>query len=228
VNFAVDRRKISALFGGPSTTRVTCQILPPGMAGYRPYCPYTVGTGPRYAGPDLARARRLVAAWGTAGRRVTVIGPDDPRGKPFSRLLVKTLERLGYRAKLKLAGDPGRYFSTILTLGSRWQIGFYGWVQDYPAPADFLDAAIGCGSPFDPSHFCDRTIERAVHRALRLQRTDPGAASLQWARVDRMVTDAAPWVAAFNQRDLDFVSTGVGNYQHSPQWGMLIGQVWVR
>jgi hypothetical protein len=43
-----------------------------------------------------------------------------------------------------------------------------------------------------------------------------------------MVTDAAPWIAAFSERDQDFVSARVGNYQHNPQWGMLIGQVWVR
>ncbi len=226
MNFAVDRRTAVHRFGGSASTQVTCQILPPGMAGYRPYCPYTLGGGPRYRGPDLDQARRLVAASHTAGQTVSVAG--DQGNKWFAQLLVRALRALGYRTTLKIFSDPGAYFSTIGSPRSRWQIGFYAWAQDYPAPADFLDVAIGCGSPFDPSHFCDTTIDHAVDRALRLQSSNPGAASLQWARVDRMVTDAAPWIPAFNQRDQDFVSARVGNYQHNPQWGLLIGQVWVR
>jgi peptide/nickel transport system substrate-binding protein len=226
MNFAVDRRTAARLFGGPARTQMSCQILPSGMAGYRPYCPYTLGGGPGYRGPDLDRARRLVSASHTAGQTVSVAG--DPQNKAFSELFARTLRALHYRTTLKIFSDSGTYYRTIGSPGSRWQIGFYGWVQDYPAPADLLDVAIGCGSPFDPSHFCDATVEKAVHRALQLQSSNPAAASLQWARIDRMVTDAAPWIAAFSERDQDFVSARVGNYQHNPQWGMLIGQVWVR
>ena len=31
-----------------------------------------------------------------------------------------------------------------------------------------------------------------------------------------------------NRRGFDFVSARVGNYQHHPQWGLLIGQLWVK
>jgi peptide/nickel transport system substrate-binding protein len=226
MNFAIDRRTAAHLFGGPTSTQVTCQILPPGMAGYRQYCPYTLGGGQRYRGPDLDRARRLVSASHTAGQTVSVAG--DPQNKRFAQFFARTLRALRYRTTLKIFSDPETYYDTIGSPGNRWQIGFYGWNQDYPAPADFLDVAIGCGSPFDPSNFCDATVEKAVHRALQVQSSNPAAASLQWAQVDRMVTDAAPWIAAFNERNQDFVSARVGNYQHNPQCGMLIGQVWVR
>jgi ABC-type transport system substrate-binding protein/class 3 adenylate cyclase len=226
MNLAIDRRTAVRLFGGPASTQVTCQTLPPGMAGYRPYCPYTLGGGPRYRGPDLKRARRLVSASHTAGRTVSVAG--DPQNKRFSQLFARTLRALHYRTTLKIFPDSGTYYRAIGSPGHRWQIGFFGWSQDYPAPADFLDVVFGCGSPFDPSHFCDARVEKAVQRALQLQSSNPAAASLQWAQVDRMVTDAAPWIAAFNARNQDFVSARVGNYQHNPQWGMLIGQVWVR
>jgi peptide/nickel transport system substrate-binding protein len=147
MNFAVDRRTAARLFGGPARTQMSCQILPSGMAGYRPYCPYTLGGGPGYRGPDPDRARRLVSASHTAGQTVSVAG--DPQNKAFSELFVRTLRALHYRTTLKIFSDSGTYYRTIGSPGSRWQIGFYGWVQDYPAPADFLDVAIGCGSPFD-------------------------------------------------------------------------------
>jgi DNA-binding SARP family transcriptional activator/ABC-type transport system substrate-binding protein len=73
-NLALDRRKIVRLYGGPDIAAPTCQVLPPGIPGYRPYCPYTRNPGPsgHWNGPDLARARRLVAASGTRGARVTL------------------------------------------------------------------------------------------------------------------------------------------------------------
>ena len=40
-NFAFDRTKAVELLGGPSVAIPTCQLLPPGMPSYRPYCPYT-------------------------------------------------------------------------------------------------------------------------------------------------------------------------------------------
>ncbi len=73
VNFAIDRAAISASYG-PGFARPTCQLRPPGTVGFRRYCPYTAapdGTG-EWKAPDLARARRLVAASGTRGMSVTV------------------------------------------------------------------------------------------------------------------------------------------------------------
>ena len=39
VNYAIDRNTVVALNGGPLNMQATCQILPPTMLGYHPYCP---------------------------------------------------------------------------------------------------------------------------------------------------------------------------------------------
>jgi ABC-type transport system substrate-binding protein len=49
-----------------------------------------------------------------------------------------------------------------------------------------------------------------------------------WAQNDRRIVDQAPWVPLYNTRSADFVSERVGNYQHHPQWGVLVDQLWVR
>jgi ABC-type transport system substrate-binding protein len=36
----------------------------------------------------------------------------------------------------------------------------------------------------------------------------------------------APWVPLTNALGLDVVSARVGNYQHNPQWGILVDQLW--
>ena len=42
------------------------------------------------------------------------------------------------------------------------------------------------------------------------------------------MTDDAPWVPLLNDRRIDLLARGVGNYQHHPQWGMLVDQLWLR
>ena len=62
----------------------------PTVAEYRPYCPYTARPGPRgsWRGPDLARARQLVAGSGTRGAKVTV---SEPGGNLVSLRKFKVL-----------------------------------------------------------------------------------------------------------------------------------------
>lgn len=80
----------------------------------------------------------------------------------------------------------------------------------------------------DLAAFCDPRIDSAIARAHSLHTTDPGVESQQWARIDRTLTDQAPWVPYANGVVLEVVSTRVGNYQNNPQWGTLLGQLWVR
>ncbi|HEY7198057.1 MAG TPA: ABC transporter substrate-binding protein [Gaiellaceae bacterium] len=224
VNLALDRRRMAAARAVVGS--LTCQILPPGIAGYRPYCPYTPGGGPDYRGPDLAAAKALVRASGTAGSAVTVL-LTDVGPQAFLRYAARVLERLGYRVRTKFL-PAAQYYPSILDPHGTVQFGGYGWLQDYPAPADFLDVLFRCGSQLDPSRFCDPEIDRLMDRAVELDRTDAPAANLLWAEIDRKVTDAAPWVPFVSPSAADFVSARVGNYARNPQWGVLLDQLWVR
>ena len=91
INFAVDRAELVELYGGPEVAAPTCQIVSPAFAGFSPYCPYTAAAsrGGGWTAPDLERARRLVAASGRAGARVTVdvgSGGVAPARRPLLRL----------------------------------------------------------------------------------------------------------------------------------------------
>ena len=67
-----------------------------------------------------------------------------------------------------------------------------------------------------------------IDRAIRLQLDDPAAAGALWAEIDRAIVDQAPYLWLVNQIAVEFVSERVGNYQSSPQWGVLLNQLWVR
>jgi peptide/nickel transport system substrate-binding protein len=229
LNYALDRAALARIYHA----RPACQVVPPQMPGYSPYCPYAthpLANGAR-KGPDLATARRLIAASGTRGMRVRVI--SDLRTPDLS-FVVALLRKLGYRALPWIV--PGRrYGLTISDSRNRVQIGSGGWGTDYPAASNFFDVKFSCGvyrpaNPFsnNDSEFCNRRIEAKADHARLLGLTDPPTASRKWQRVYRDIVDQAPWLPTVTPTWTDFVSKRVGNYQYHPLWGILIDQLWVR
>lgn len=104
------------LRGGPQLEQPSCQVLPPTLDGYRRYCPYTIHPNAEgnYEGPDLATARRLVAASGTAGQKVTVVGITAVFKPHGGNYLVSVLNSLGYKARFKNF-DRSAYFDRRFT-----------------------------------------------------------------------------------------------------------------
>ena len=86
---------MAQLYGASDLATPTRQILPPGLPGYRLYCPYA---------HDLVRARMLVSASGTRGQQVTVWSwTDDPTISPsIARYYASVPRELGYRARVHL------------------------------------------------------------------------------------------------------------------------------
>jgi YVTN family beta-propeller protein len=233
INLAVDRAAATSAWGGPNVAEPTCQLLPPNFPSYRPYCPYTVGStkSGTWTAPDLAKAKALVAHSGTRGMKVTVWAWSEAKG--FNQVAVKVLRSLGYRVAVKpVVGD--RYWGAAGDSRNRAQIGFDGWAFGYPDPASFLShfscPAFLPGNPdnLNGTEFCDPGIDRLMRRAQAEELSDPTGARALWQQVDRELTDASPWVPLMVTKDVNFLSKRVGNYQYSPQNGILIDQLWVR
>ena len=228
VNYAVDRNKLVRLVGAPNAARPTCQVLPPNFPGYEPYCPYTLD--PKAAGgwtaPDLAKARSLTRAAGTAGAKVELWW-HRVFGERAGRYLEQVLDSLGYRARLRLFDDDRTYFTAVRAPGASWHLAGTAWFADLPAASNFVNL-LSCGSPYNWGRFCDRRIDARIRRARGLQGRDPAAANGSWAALDRELTDGAPWVFLHTPYSADYVSKRVGNYQYHPLSGTLLSQLWVR
>jgi YVTN family beta-propeller protein len=239
VNDAINRNTVAALNGGPLSVQPTCQVLPPTMPGYRPYCPYTILPNPAgvWTAPDLAYSRRLVRESGTRGDRVTVLYDNLQGSFPSpatARYLVSVLHELGYRASLRMTSQ-GVYWGLLGDSRDRVQAGFFSWYQDYPTPSDFINPLFTCASfipdsqnNFNDAEFCHPRIDAQARRAVTSWPGDPAAATAAWAAIDRELTDLAPWAPLYNPRDLTFLSARVGNYQFHPYWEVLLDQLWVR
>jgi len=83
-------------------------------------------------------------------------------------------------------------------------------------------------STFNYAEYCDHDVDKLTAKAQEAQPTDPAAAHKLWTQVDRTITDQAPWVPVFNQKEAVFVSSRVANYQASPGYGTLLDQIRIR
>ena len=236
LNFALDRARIVDAYGGPLAAQPTCQLLPPGVPGYRRYCPYTRNPGrdSRWHAPDLPQAQRLVTASRTAGMTITVWNSPGPPGAiGETQDAVTALKQLGYRASMRVLPD-NTYFTYTNDSRNRAQVIDGGWSADYASPNDFV-GKLACGyfiprnglATIDASESCYPAIDRQIQRAATERASDPAAAAASWARIDHELTDLAILLPTVTPNEVDLISQRVGNYQYNPVWGVLLDQLWV-
>ncbi len=234
VNYAIDRNNAVKIFGGPKLATPSCQVLPPGFPGHRDYCPYTKHPGTRWSAPDLAKAKALVKASGTAGQKVAVVSSDDEVNKAMGVYLQSVLNQIGYKATVKPI-SANISFTYPQNTKNKVQINVQQWYQDYPTASDFLYVLFGCES-FHPGSdssinmagFCDKQINARMHAALTRAVTDVPGANRMWEQIDRLVTDKAPMATLFNPKHIDVVSKRVGNFTFSKQFYWLVARSWVK
>jgi ABC-type transport system substrate-binding protein/DNA-binding SARP family transcriptional activator len=239
LNYAIDRKRVLALAGGSFEAQPTCQILPPTLAGYQPYCPYTLGANASgtWIAPDLTRAEQLVRASGTRNARVTVLVPPPDPTSPTTKIggyIVSVLRRLDFRASLRMLSWPA-FVRDLGDSRARPQIGWFTWYQDYPAPSNFVEPLLSCRSfaPRDPANlnlaeFCDPKIDSQSRHAAAIEARSPGIAAEEWRQIDRQLTNRATWLPLYNPRVSVALSGRVGNYEYHPFWQLLLDQLWVR
>ena len=150
--------------------------------------------------------------------------------------MVSVLDSLGYQARLKVVADENAYFTDVFDSRTRAQIGYVSWGLDAASAPDFLRELYSCaafvrGSPAANSNlsgFCDRSIDAQMARAAVVQTQDQPAGAVLWQQVERSLLAQAPVVPTYVPADVVFVSKRVGNYQHNPQAGVLLDQLWVK
>lgn len=236
VNYAVDRSAVIKVYGGPHLATPTCQILPPGFPGYQPYCPYTKDpAGGRWVGPDLSKARALVAASHTKGMSISFYTQEDTVDRGIGEYMVDLFNELGYHATLKVL-NTHVFIGVVSNSTFKAQSFGYAWYDDYPAASDFINNQFSCNSftphsddNIDFSEFCSPSVDASISRAFALEAgTKSSAANQVWAGLDREITNEAAWVPLFTPKLVDFVSKRVGNYEFNPLWYFLVDQAWVQ
>jgi ABC-type transport system substrate-binding protein/DNA-binding SARP family transcriptional activator len=228
VNDAFDRQAFARMLG-PSNTP-TCQLFPPDFPSYKHTCPYANGGAQAVIG-----ARRVIRDTGHAGQVVKVWAFEAFRGQ--ARYMTSVLNAIGFHARAKvLPQNPAAYFQKINDSRTHAQIGWYGWVSDFPSESGFLAPMVRCSSfvradpndTYDASELCDPKVDRLIVAASAAKSQNPAAAPAIWQRAERQVLSDAPFVPTYNVQDVSLVSPRVGDFQYHPEWGVLLDRLWVR
>ena len=199
INYAIDPEALNRVFGG--RLHPTQQILPPGMPGYEEY--------KLYQGPDLDKAKQLIAEANPADKDITVWTDDEPDRKRIGEYYHDLLTQLGFNAQLKvIAGDV--YFTTIgNTSTPDLDTGFADWFQDFPHPDDFFRPLLNGASilPTNSNNFSQVNLpdlDAKQNELLTQQLTDD--VKKQYAALDKAYMEQAVWAPYGNEEYTTFVS----------------------
>ena len=184
----------------------------------------------------MLRAQQLVRASGTRGTPVTVwVLNSYPPNVAVTRYLASVLDLIGYHTAVHVATDYHTFTDAVLDSRNQVQASMSGWIADYPSPLDFFGILLTCrafipasSGNLNDSEFCDHHLDRLIQAAEAAQAIDPTRAVELWQKADQEAVNQAPWVPLTNELGLDVISPAVGNYQHNPQWGTLLDQLWVK
>ena len=231
-SLAANRSELAAMLGGPDVASPTCQLLPPGIPGYEPYCPFTVDPSPdgAWLGPDLPAARKLVEQSGTEGMHIVFW--NVPGTATTTDFAIQVLRSLGYRVSVVSPSLPV-FFENVNDSRKGVQVSTGSTYLPYPTASAMFDEFFRCssrkladpGATHNGAFYCDPRIDALMNEADSLEATDPSSAAAIWAAVDRGVTDDAPWVPLAVLTQVDFVSARVSNYQYNPAIGVLLDQL---
>jgi peptide/nickel transport system substrate-binding protein len=196
VNFAINREALVRVYGG--LAQPTENVLPPTYPQYKKLNLYPY---------NLAKAKQLIKEAGATGAEVTVWNHArgvDPKATAY---LVDVLNSIGLKAKEKII-NAAIYWTTMGNQATKAQIGFADWFQDYPHPLDWFDVLLNGDRITDTHNNNYANFDyAAVNKKIAELKKEPeltDAVNSQWAEVDRMVGEQAPWAAFLNRQFTDF------------------------
>ncbi|MGV1089543.1 MAG: ABC transporter substrate-binding protein [Mycobacterium sp.] len=199
INYAIDPEALNRVFGG--RLHPTQQILPPGMPGYDEF--------KMYPGPDMNKAKALLAEANPADKDITVWTDDEPDRKRIGEYYHDLLNELGFNAQLKvISGDV--YFTTIGNLSTPdLDTGFADWFQDFPHPDDFFRPLLNGENilPTNNNNFSQVNIAANDTKMDELRTGQLTEESKkQYGELDKAYMDQAVWAPYGNEQFSTFVS----------------------
>jgi peptide/nickel transport system substrate-binding protein len=203
VNYAINREALVRIYGGLGTP--TENILPPNYPQYKKLNLYPY---------NLAKARQLVKAAGVTGAQVTIWTSNNTtqHGPEAGQYLVSVLNSIGLKAKLEEI-NAAVYLTTVGNQTTKAQVGFAAWYQDYPHPLDWFDVLLN-GDRITATHnnnyanFDDSAINAKIE-ALKKEPTLTSSVNSQWAQVEKMTMEQAPWAPYLNVQGIDTFNSDI-------------------
>ena len=221
VCYAVDKRALLKVWAGQGV--IANEILPPEFPAFQPL--------DLYPGPDLDRARELLAEAGYPdGFKVDFTSQNIDPWPRVCEVVQAQLRQVGIRTTIRLF-DTSVYYQLIGRPAERVPMGLSGWYQDYPDASNFIDVLFN-GERItevhnnNVSHYDNPEVNRLIGETLR--NMDPEARKENWRRLDRMITADASVVPYLHLTNHAFASRRLGGYLYHPSVGTMLTLLYIK
>lgn len=199
INYAIDPGILNRLNGGRLSPGQ--QILPEGLPGHVEY--------KLYPGPDIDKAKQLLAEARPADRDITVWTSDEPVRKRTGKYYRDVLTELGFAVTLKIV-PASTYINTIGDSSTPdLDTGLGRWFQDFPHPDDFFRPLLKGTNilPVNNNNFSRVAIPEFDDKQVELATLQLSPeVEKQYADLDRAYMEQAVWAPYGSEQYTTFMS----------------------
>jgi len=220
VNYAIDRPTLLRQ-SGAYAGKVTDQILPPGLGGYKDFNAYPLKA------PNLAKAKALAGT--ISAPEVTLYTSNRPAATARAQVYQQNLAAIGFKVNVQQFARATQ-IDKEGTKGEPFDLTTEGWVADYADPFDFVNVLLS-GDNIHENHnnnvaYFNVPKVNAAMTAASLLFGDKRA--LAYQNLDQQITTQyAPWAAVDNITQRDFFSGRIGGQLYQI-YGMDLGALYIR
>ena len=215
INYAVNKKAVIQVLGGPDLFTCTGNVLSPPILGYKKFDLYPT---PDCAG-DPAKAKQLLAEAGFPNG-ITLKYTFRNRGKSpqIAATMQAELKKAGITLKLKQVNPADFYTQNLSHLpaikSGSWDVAVPGWSPDWAGNAarsffvPLLDGRLFAEGTTNYGGYNNPAVNAIADKALAAK-TPEEAADL-WAEVDKKTMEDAPWVPIDYGQSVRYHSKTVG------------------
>ncbi len=194
VNYAIDKRNLLRLTGGPSAGTIAASVLPPGMIGYVPpskFDPYT---------HNVAKAKALMKQAGYPNGfkgKLLMVGNSQPPTPQEFQSIQEDLKKIGIsNFEVKTLPYPAYYTNYLEIPAKHVATGLAGWCEDFPSPTSFMTPLL-----YGPSILKQGNSNYSManypplNKLIREASAATGSRATQlWTKANELATKQAFWV----------------------------------
>jgi peptide/nickel transport system substrate-binding protein len=217
LNWAVDKKAVIQVLGGPRNGDPSGQILTPPLLGYKKIDPYAT---PESKG-DVNKAKEMLAAAGESNLKLVFIYDNNERSKNIVQVVGDRLKEVGITIE-PLPRDDATV-DTTNPKSDNWDLYFAGWCPDWPGNGarTFFTPLLSdpglklynAGGSYNYGGYDNPAVDEKVEQALA---ADPEQAADIWADIDAAVMEDAPWIPIYTSNSVNFVSDRVQGFVYFP------------
>lgn len=221
INYAVNKKAIIQVLGGPTLNNCLGQILTPPILGYKKIDPYAT---PNCAG-DPAKAKQLLTEAGyPGGLDLIYLYRNKGKAPSIASTMQAELKKSNIRLKLKIVPNADFYTQHLqhppAAKSGDWDLAGPGWNPDWAGNAArsfFVPLLDGrhCGEG-STNYACynNDDVNKLVDQALAA--TDKKVIEDKWAEIDAKVMADAPWVPIATGKTPIYRADRVKNFVYLP------------